>query len=274
MTMPPKECIFCQKGPVTKEDVWPTWLTSYIPRNLPRHAASISIINPHGKITKTRKIWGSDPRSTRAKCVCATCNSGWMSVLQNKAKPIVLPLAQGLKTVLSLDDQCILSAWIAMCTITSEFFVPAFVAIPRIDRDFLWNNETAPEYWKIWIGKYQRGDWPPYRVHHAFHLSDGDRDGSVLSPSTPPNAQTTTLVFGQLYAHVFSCAFPFFVDRVNFNSASHLLRPIWPPQNAPLVWPLPSLITDKDADHIAGAIFLFSTGLIDKKPKSQGPFNG
>ena len=43
---------------------------SYIPRNLPRHAASISIINPHGKITKTREYRGSDPR-IREQNVCA-----------------------------------------------------------------------------------------------------------------------------------------------------------------------------------------------------------
>src|ERR1043166_1487280 len=97
----PKKCIFCGQAPTTKEDVWPTWLKSYLPRDLPHYFASISIINPFGEITSTRKKWQGDPRSRRAKCVCARCNNGWMSRLQERAKPLVLALVRGDQTTLT-----------------------------------------------------------------------------------------------------------------------------------------------------------------------------
>ena len=95
MDQPPKKCIFCGKGPTTKEDVWPTWLSKYIPRSLQKYTAAISIINESGEIVSTRKQIDGDPRSRRAKCVCAKCNNGWMSDLQNKRKSTVLALAKG-----------------------------------------------------------------------------------------------------------------------------------------------------------------------------------
>src|SRR5258707_10319182 len=64
--------------------VWPTWLTRYLPRDLPSYFEAANTINPSGKVSTVRKKWQGDPRSRRAKCVCATCNNEWMSRLQKR----------------------------------------------------------------------------------------------------------------------------------------------------------------------------------------------
>jgi hypothetical protein len=39
-----------------------------------------------------------DPLSSQVRVVCGPCNSGWMSQLQNQAKPFLTPLFEGALT--------------------------------------------------------------------------------------------------------------------------------------------------------------------------------
>jgi hypothetical protein len=114
--LPSKKCIFCGRGQTTKEDVWPTWLTRYVPRDIPSYFNSVSLISPEAELTTTRKKMPGDPRSRRAKCVCAKCNNEWMSGLQERAKPVVLKLATGRETTLTPHDQELLTSWARSAT--------------------------------------------------------------------------------------------------------------------------------------------------------------
>lgn len=251
MDQPLKKCIFCGQGPTTKEDVWPTWLTRYLPRDLPSYFEAANTINPSGKVSTVRKKWQGDPRSRRAKCVCATCNNEWMSRLQERAKPIVLSLVRGTETTLSVHDQDLLSAWATMSTITSEYFQPSIVAISARDRRRFWKTQRGLKNWKIWIGNFHRVDWKPYRAHNAW----------------PPNAQTTTLVFGQLYLHVASSEIPTIIGRLAFPEAvtNTILRRIWPPRGGTIRWPPRQTMSDRDAETVTAFLFLRDTGLLWKR---------
>ncbi len=184
----------------------------------------------------------------------------------------MLALAKGKTLTLSSAEQALLSAWIAMGTITSEFFNPSRVAISDADRDHLWKTRTTPKHWKIWIGDFHRKEWPPYRVHHAWIVWDDPSESSPPPSTTPPNTQTTTLVFGRFYAHAISSDIPEVVSRMHFPEpvGRHILRQLEPPQNAPLIWPPTRTMDDRDADNVAGYLFLSSTGLLWKRP-TKGP---
>jgi hypothetical protein len=268
MDRPQKNCIFCGNAPTTKEDVWPTWLTKFIPRNVPRYTSAASIINEAGGVISTKKQVDGDPRSRRAKCVCASCNNGWTSELQNSAKRIVLPLAQGQAATISPDDQELLAAWVSMGVMTSEYFNPSKAAVSSADREFLWRHKTAPKGWKVWIGNFSRISWPPYRVHHAWPVLDDECSALPLPVTAPPNTQTTTLVFGQLYVHAASSDLSEVITRLGFSTEveSTLFRRIRPALGVPIAWPPRHVMDDQDADNAAGFIFLSATGLLWKEP--------
>ena len=82
---PPGRCIFCG---VTQEHMWANWLRSYIPRELTRHATSVEKVHPRNTEQNIQTRTG-DPHSRRIKCVCRACNNGWMSRLQENAKPFL-----------------------------------------------------------------------------------------------------------------------------------------------------------------------------------------
>ena len=48
-------------------------MTAFILRNMPRHSVSRTTIEADGQTNTGRRDVDGDPRSRRAKCVCATC---------------------------------------------------------------------------------------------------------------------------------------------------------------------------------------------------------
>jgi hypothetical protein len=264
----PKNCIFCGCSPTTKEDVWPTWLTQYVPRSLKNYHGALAEIDQLGQVTRIQKKWDGDPRSRRSQCVCRKCNNEWMSQLQEKAKPIILRLVKTQAITLSLHDQKVFSAWATMTTMTSEYIQPSTVAISEGNRQRFYRGKEPLKLWQIWIGDYPRGTWKPHRIHHAWPVRTRIRDESKLAANTAPNTQTTTLIFGNLYLHVASTDIPNAIGRLTFPDEviNTILKRIWPLRFGPISWPPRQTMTDRDADNIAGYLFLSMTGLLWKKP--------
>lgn len=77
----PPVCIFCGRSPTTVEDIFPRWLHRYLGR-VPATTFESGLSVPTGRFQ------GLTLTAT-AKCVCQTCNSGWMSDLEDSASRIL-----------------------------------------------------------------------------------------------------------------------------------------------------------------------------------------
>lgn len=251
--MKPKECIFCGGKPLTKEHIWPRWLRPYIVRDQKHYYSSRQIVH-EARSESARKKWGGDPRDRTVRIVCRACNGGWMSQLQIRAKPLIMQLINGATKQLSTQDQRILAFWCAMCTMTAEFLEPERTAISAIHRAFLKNDTLLFSNWRIWIGDFNRVEWVGQWVHNMMPLASTDRQPAVIDGLPEPNTQTTTLVFGRLYVHVFSSEYEDVVSKIHLGERSaRNLRQIWPIVDTSIAWP-PKSMTDRDADDMAGAI--------------------
>ncbi len=180
-----------------------------------------------------------------------------MSQLQQRGKRLVLPLIMGNPTVLGQDAQRIVAAWIAMSVMTSDFFYPDRQAIPQGDRDWLRaKREPPPNTWKIWIARYERGNWVAHHVKNSMAISDEEHVPNISADGIPrPNTQSTTIVFGQLYVHVFSSVFPKLVAGAGIGAKGvEKVAQLWPIREHFIAWPTTAL-TDREADDIAAAIF-------------------
>ena len=224
------------------------------------YTAQNAIVHPDRIDSVTEKHSG-DPQSRRVGQICRKCNNGWMSQLQQRAKPVLLPLMQGKPAILSRQAQELIARWIAMSTMTSDFFYPDKHAVPQADRDLLYgtgNGDGAvpQDTWKMWIGRYQRGDWVGRWVHNSIPIYSKDDAPELSAAGIPrPNTQTTTIIFGELYVHVFSCPFPEIVAMVNLRESAHsMVAQIWPFREDVIAWPI-NPMSDRDADNFAAAIF-------------------
>jgi hypothetical protein len=249
-------CIFCgSDSKPTKEDVWPTWLKKYVPRDLKNYAVGETRVFPT-HTDETRKEVDGDPRSRRVRRVCAACNNGWMSRLQESAKPLLLPLVTGGKLVLGQGDQKLVAAWCAMSTMTSDFYYPDRQAIPQVDREWLKNHRSPPpDTWRIWIARYRREKWVSHWIKNSIPVAGEKHISEIAADDTPrPNTQTTSLVLGELYVHAYSSIFPKLVSRIGISPPlSEMICQIWPIREHFVAWPIEP-ITDRQADNLAGAI--------------------
>jgi len=75
-------CMFCCGKASTREDVWPIWLMKRFP------------VSDTARIDAERRgrnlgNWPTTKPRLRVKWLCRSCNNGWMSRLENEAKPVI-----------------------------------------------------------------------------------------------------------------------------------------------------------------------------------------
>lgn len=217
-------CAFCGGTPLTKEHGWPRWLESY----LPGLRLNQTVIGDD-YIPQTRGV-RSSISGGEVREICETCNSGWMSELENAAKPLVGPMAQGDSTFLSRPHQEIVAAWIV-----KTCFIHTLVN-PESKREWL-----APDYHDFYRAQRPLG-------RHFVCVGVFDEPGfggtyskyqpiiAVAEKNGPPsvedrNAYLMTLAVGRFMGQVFMMPHPV---RQLYPSGRHI---VWP-YVKDLVWPL------------------------------------
>ncbi|RST25311.1 hypothetical protein EF908_00350 [Streptomyces sp. WAC04770] len=102
-------CVFCGARANSKEHVVPQWLTRQIP------TAARTADESWGRYDDGGNLHMLPPRkagTTTVKCVCTSCNSGWMSSLEAGVQPFLYDLMIGERTLsLSTEQQGVLAAW-------------------------------------------------------------------------------------------------------------------------------------------------------------------
>jgi hypothetical protein len=102
----PGRCIFCGAGGLSKEHIWSEWTYELVPP-IPggEHVKTVYQSAKHNpKITgvESSKQRQGSTNTIKLYAVCKTeCNNGWMSRLDEAAKPLLTPLILGQPAVLS-----------------------------------------------------------------------------------------------------------------------------------------------------------------------------
>lgn len=110
-----RRCVFCDGEGVTREHVWPQWL--------------IELLAERYTDTSVTITWGKDREriapelDATVKRVCDPCNTGWMSVLEDSAKPILVPMIMGenLPIMLAPSSQRVLANWALKTALMLDF---------------------------------------------------------------------------------------------------------------------------------------------------------
>jgi hypothetical protein len=100
-------CVFCGfEGKLTAEHVLPKWLLD-IGLDLEPMAHDAGALNRIG-----RAMGVSLPFTRTVKDVCAACNGGWMSDLENGVKDVLRPLIRGESSTIPIAAHGVIAAWI------------------------------------------------------------------------------------------------------------------------------------------------------------------
>ncbi len=249
-----KRCIFCRQSGLSREHIFGDWLRAIFPRSSADthlHGMTTWGQAKSGKIyaMPTLKIEQGHSGSKKVKHVCKACNNGWMSRMEMRARPILMPLIQGTFHKLSVFDQKSLAGWVAKTIMVAEFTYPDRVAVSEDDRLRMYASQEPSDNWKIWIAHYN--GIKHSRLSISYH-------GCALGPSEPPapdnttpaNTQFTNIGMGHLFIHASSTT-----TRADFQFDDEtFFRRIWPPTDRDLIWPPLTSLGEEDADYVIGAL--------------------
>jgi hypothetical protein len=263
-----KCCIFCRSDDkLTDEHIWGDWTRTYIPRPHKKHDfADVRVPKPGVHELAQTRIRAGDPLNSQVRVVCGKCNSGWMSQIQETAKPHLIPLFKGEFRELSKIAQTAIAAWIAMATMTAEHLArkPDNIVTSQRERKWLMKKRTAPTTWRIWIGKYLRKKWPGQWIRVTLPILEAeDIPKAEAANRRTPNVQTTAFVVGELYVFAMNGAYPTITNLWDWRTdrrAINRLVQIWPVIADPVPWGLVDM-SDDEAASFATAFKRYSDDL-------------
>lgn len=183
-----------------------------------------------------------------------------MSILQNKAKNLLLDLFEQKWSLASDDDRKIVINWITMFTMVSEFLNPERVGISRSDRETFYETVSPLPNWKIWLSWHNGRSVGGTKVAHGaiFHGSLMRTLMSQLHQPHPWDSQVTTAVCGNLLFQVFSSsAINMHVDE-NYWASLNNLSVLFP--NSGDVNPSARVFQDNDIMSLHQSLLKYAQG--------------
>ena len=91
-------CVFCGwEGTLTKEHAWPDWIRDVLPAgHVKGHSQQHRVAATTGEVTAITPVLHEKAANRKVQVVCQReCNGGWMSDLENTAKPLLVPIILG-----------------------------------------------------------------------------------------------------------------------------------------------------------------------------------
>ena len=225
-----RTCIFCGTRGLTKEDAWPLWL-------MRRFNASSGVVVNAARAGLPPAEWRQTSHFTKVKFVCAGCNNGWMSRLENETKSIIESLLEQTTESLSPEQQFTLGRWAIKCAMVFE----ALRGSRRwfyndVERAAFVGGTVALGYTNVWYG---RSENLPGVYCFASDMSDSPNPEESLT-----TGYVTTLAFGNLAIQVVSVRLSppeFRPNRLTTDLRpgpwDDLLLRVWPP-SVGTIWPL------------------------------------
>src|SRR5258708_255743 len=90
MSKPAGRCVFCGGTGLTRGHVWPDWLNKILPKTATHHEQETgkfntfqtSVPGPEHSV----RIGHGHARTRKPRNTCVTCNGGWMSLIEDRAR--------------------------------------------------------------------------------------------------------------------------------------------------------------------------------------------
>jgi hypothetical protein len=229
-------CIFCgARPPLSYEHVFGKWLWK-----LDHTGEGVHEILVDGGEPIVQRKRGLFTR--RLKIVCSTCNEGWMSGIEEAAKPLLVKMFGSPSQIsLSADDQLALARW-AFKTAVVARYVTDRSTFPAAHRREFGETHNPPQNAQIWIGAASVPNTPTYgellaeTKYQPVELTAPGPDGSAtVAPAYRSELRLYNVVF-VVMGYVADAP----LARIEPSGALGMaLTALWPAAGQDISWPPP-----------------------------------
>jgi hypothetical protein len=242
-----RQCIFCDNRANTHEHLWPQWILDRIKGPTDIHGS----------------ILGREPFTLPAanpeykyKCVCGSCNHGWMSDLERETMKPLAALMQDIATPLDASQQSTLARWVVKTAMASE--APGAkhrgYFYTREERETLRTMSQVPFRTAVWLARY---------VGNARIGMFGTDVWSVPDDPIQMHSYVYTVFFNRVVIQLLTMhveeGYGAITINPNVGPWDGTLLQIWP-SNGTVHWPPSLSFTDKGPKSIVHLIKRWSLG--------------
>jgi hypothetical protein len=237
-------CVFCGGRPVEKEHVFPRWSQPYLAHPAGPGTHRHEVIRGGG--ATEAQTWRDEPATVEHKCVCRSCNNGWMSRLENTAQPYLLSAMQGHQRTYYREGLTQLATWATKTALVSGCrFKPSTPA--SLYRD-LYENRLPSVGTRVWFGATNLKQLT-FLDHRPCRVSVGNK------PPDAVNGYATTLAIGHLAFYVFAREADSPPQTEFGGKFAGAWNQIWPIPSDSVTWPPPGgYMGTGDLDAVADTI--------------------
>lgn len=250
-------CIWDGNGPTTEEDLFPSWLNKRFPQSQPNPVTRIS-----GGKTYHWESW--KPAFVKIRVVCDPCNTRWMSIVENRLKPTLVDMIQGLPMKLSQAEQMDLGFWATMkaYVFDSSGEGPSYAS--QEERNILRSQQRAPANVRVFLAAYAPGNmFSVHRRHAIGQRQPGD--------TTLESAHSTTFVLGKLVLRVLGATRTNYRAFERLGEANNRAQTIVPPMSAGAIWPPAQLLDSAALDDFAKNALVFRGPVLNEGESDPSP---
>ena len=231
-------CLFCGGSPLTREHIFPKWLTKFFETETPGAYFTTEIISSKGDSIGG---WETSGINDTVKVVCKNCNKGWMSDLEASAKSILSDMFRGTNP-LSFDyaQSNILARWAYKTAIIIDKFDPQVNGNPCrtiptfVYRRFFESGFKIPSSVRIWTIPMLDPQCGIWQRRSDLKISVNSSDKKDRNEILQASCHLTT--FGILHS-VFQVVGPFDSNSPIFGEPpAHLLQ-LFPQITEKSIWP-------------------------------------
>jgi hypothetical protein len=233
---------------MTGEHLWSDFMGRFIPKG-PRdsHIETWDTYRANTPIrpTDVRKRRGHST-TRKLRRVCRKCNNGWMSRIDDEAKPYLLAMMYGQSINLDRAAQRKVVDWIVLKCMVFENNRREDAATTLEQRERFMLTREIPSYTQIHLFRCGEEPWD-----WQFHRHSA---GLTASPAPEPlhprrkNTQTFAFGVGDLLIYVLQA----FAADIEFRFERVAARQVWPPVDDVVIWPPVIRATWDEAEYIAG----------------------
>ena len=195
-------------------------------------------------------------KSTKFRIVCKTCNNGWMSKIEESAKPILEPIIQGDTLLLDKTMQFLLSRWLSLKVLVIDNTAGNPIASKQT-RDNFRSDPQPLSGMTAWIARCDAASTQSALFRQTATIAN--KSTTPLTEDIPQNVQTVSIGVGNCFFHIHHNTSNAHIDSY-FSPGGRFFQ-IWPIVTDVVFWPPIWSLTAFEVSEVANFLSKFSVAL-------------
>jgi hypothetical protein len=178
-------CVFCdQVGVLSEEDLFPMWAGRVL-RDLANGKVDVVMSTRQLDVDGTLLRHEHQRRQTfsaiKLDGVCKTCNSGWMSQIEEAAKPLVEPMIRNIRTGIPFRHLDIIARWLTLKTLVADLIPHGYPTATPDDYHAFYTDPNPPDGFMAVLGRVDlKGRQDSYNSLQPLRAAQ-TRDGVTIN---------------------------------------------------------------------------------------------